>query len=115
MDLQDVLKLLDLMESRHLDEIEVEQEGVRIRLKKGGATPPPVPIVVTPVAAVNPQGNSGAAPAGREVRPGRVGTRQGHFTDGRHLLPRAVARRGTVRQRRGPRRRLIRSSASSKP
>jgi len=69
MDLQDVLKLLELMESRHLDEIEVEQGGVRIRLKKGSATPAPAPIVVTPVAAVNPQGNSNAAPAVEKPAP----------------------------------------------
>jgi acetyl-CoA carboxylase biotin carboxyl carrier protein len=69
MDLQDVLKLLDLMESRHLDEIEVEQGGVRIRLKKAGATPPPAPVVLTPVAALNPQGSSDSAPAAQKSGP----------------------------------------------
>ena len=58
MDLQDVLKLLELMEERHLEEIEVEQGETRIRLKKAGATPP-----AAPVAAPAAPGNPGAAPA----------------------------------------------------
>ena len=58
MDLQDVMKLLELMEARHLEEIEVEQGETRIRLKKAGATPP-----AAPVAAPAAPGNPGAAPA----------------------------------------------------
>jgi acetyl-CoA carboxylase biotin carboxyl carrier protein len=52
MDLQDVLKLLELMEARHLEEIEVEQGDTRIRLRKGG-TPPVVVPIATPVAPAN--------------------------------------------------------------
>jgi acetyl-CoA carboxylase biotin carboxyl carrier protein len=59
MDLQDVMKLLELMEARHLEEIEVEQGDVHIRLRKGGAPPVMVPIAAAPAAAANPH----AAPA----------------------------------------------------
>ena len=59
MDLQDVMKLLELMEARHLEEIEVEQGDVRIRLRKGGAPPVVAPIAAAPAAAANPP----AAPA----------------------------------------------------
>jgi acetyl-CoA carboxylase biotin carboxyl carrier protein len=59
MDLQDVMKLLELMEARHLDEIEVEQGDVRIRLRKGGAPPVVMPIAAAPAAAAHPT----AAPA----------------------------------------------------
>ena len=59
MDLQDVMKLLELMEARHLEEIEVEQGDTRIRLRKGGAPPVVVPIAAAPAAAANPH----AAPA----------------------------------------------------
>ncbi len=54
MDLQDVMKLLELMEARHLEEIEVEQGETRIRLRKGGAPPVVVPIAA-PAPAANPQ------------------------------------------------------------
>ena len=59
MDLQDVMKLLEVMEARHLEEIEVEQGDVHIRLRKGGAPAVVMPIAAAPVAAVNPP----AAPA----------------------------------------------------
>jgi acetyl-CoA carboxylase biotin carboxyl carrier protein len=55
MDLQDVMKLLELMEARHLEEIEVEQGDTRIRLRKGGALPVVVPLAAAPAAAANPQ------------------------------------------------------------
>lgn len=60
MNLQKVQELLALMESHGLDEIEVEQEGIRIRLKKAGQAPTyaayPAP---QPMAAAIPH----AAPA----------------------------------------------------
>jgi len=63
MDLQDVMKLLDLMEVRHLEEIEVDQGDVHIRLRKGGAPPVVVPIAAAPVAAANPQAVPAASDA----------------------------------------------------
>ena len=62
MDLQDVLKLLELMEARHLEEIEVEQGDVHIRLRKGGAPPVVVPIAATPAPPANPPPAAPAAP-----------------------------------------------------
>ena len=60
MDLQEVLKLLELMETHKLDEIEVEQGGVRIRLKKGG--PPPVAqVIAAPAPAPHPAAAAAAA------------------------------------------------------
>jgi acetyl-CoA carboxylase biotin carboxyl carrier protein len=59
MDLQEVLKLLELMEKHGLDEIEVEQGGVRVRLKKGGPAPVTAPILAAPVPVMAPA----AAPA----------------------------------------------------
>jgi acetyl-CoA carboxylase biotin carboxyl carrier protein len=53
------MKLLELMEARHLEEIEVEQGDVRIRLRKGGAPPVVMPIAAAPAAPANPP----AAPA----------------------------------------------------
>lgn len=63
MDLQDVMKLLELMEARHLEEIEVEQGETRIRLRKGGAPPVVVPIAAAPAAAANPQAVPAASDA----------------------------------------------------
>ena len=56
------------MEARHLEEIEVEQGDVRIRLRKGGAPPVAVPIVAAPAAAANPQA-ARRRPRGRKGRP----------------------------------------------
>jgi acetyl-CoA carboxylase biotin carboxyl carrier protein len=63
MDLQDVMKLLELMEARHLEEIEVEQGDVHIRLRKGGAPPVMMPLAAAPAAAANPQAAPAAADA----------------------------------------------------
>ena len=67
MDLQDVMKLLELMEARHLEEIEVEQGDVHIRLRKGGAPPVMMPIAAAPVAAANPQAAAAAAADAEKV------------------------------------------------
>jgi len=68
MDLEQVVKLLDLMESHGLDEIEIEQGGTRIRLKKAGTTMAATPMIATPmqVAAMN---NAGQAPPANGAEP----------------------------------------------
>ena len=58
MDLDKVVKLIGLMESHGLDEVEVEEEGVHIRLRKGGA-PVIAPAAVLPAVPAVPV----AAPA----------------------------------------------------
>ena len=65
MDLQEVLKLLELMEAHGLDEIEVEQGGKRIRLKKSCPIVAPAHVIAqaphaTPAPAAAP---AAAAPA----------------------------------------------------
>ena len=71
MDLQEVLKLLELMEKHGLEEIEVEQAGVRIRLRKGGPAPIVAPIIAAPVAApaANPGSASGTPGAAETAQP----------------------------------------------
>ena len=61
MDLDEVLKLLELMEAHGLDEIEVEQGETRIRLKKGGTQPIAAPIIAAPVIANNSASAAGAS------------------------------------------------------
>lgn len=69
MDLQEVQKLLDLMEAHGLDEIEVEQEGRRIRLKKAGPAPVASYIAAPqPLVHAAPQA-SAAAPQAAPVAP----------------------------------------------
>lgn len=62
MDLEQVVKLLELMESHGLDEVEVEQGDLRIKLKKGGASVPTMPMIAAhvPIVAAN---NTVPAPA----------------------------------------------------
>lgn len=62
MDLNLVKKILRLMEEENLSEFEWEADGVKIRLKKGGAeAPPPPPAPPAPVPA--PAAPPAAAPA----------------------------------------------------
>lgn len=62
MDLKHVVKLLELMENHGLDEVEVEQGGLRIRLKKGGAQAVAAPIITAPMPMMPV--NQPATPAG---------------------------------------------------
>ena len=58
MNLEEVVKLLELMESHGLDEVEIEQDDVRIRLKKGSTQPYATPMIATPIqVAVPANGN----------------------------------------------------------
>jgi acetyl-CoA carboxylase biotin carboxyl carrier protein len=72
MDLKEVLKLLELMEEHGLDEIEVEEGGTRIKLRKGGAGPLHVPVPVPSPAvaqAGNPAPTATSAGAAEAVAP----------------------------------------------
>ena len=65
-DLEQVVELLELMESHGLDEVEVEQGDMRIRLRKGGVVPMATPVIATPVqmtANGAPPNNIGTAAA----------------------------------------------------
>jgi acetyl-CoA carboxylase biotin carboxyl carrier protein len=89
MDLQYLKKLIRLLEHSGIDEIEVEEEGVKIRVSKnslksggqpiiisGGAMPASVPSAV-PAASSAPAGAEAPAdkgPVGHEVRSPIVGT-----------------------------------------
>ena len=65
MDLDHIRELLELMESHGLDEVEIEQGDMRIRLKKTGSTPVTTPVIAAslPVVAANgPQAQAGETP-----------------------------------------------------
>jgi len=71
MDLEEVVKLLELMESHGLDEVEVEQGEVRIRLKKSSTQPYATPMIATPMHVAMPGNgnmvvNGNAMPAAAE-------------------------------------------------
>ncbi len=63
MNLKKVMELLELMETHGLDEIEVEEGDVRIRLRKSGSLPIPTPVIVAPMQVVASNNGSGAAEA----------------------------------------------------
>ncbi|MGA3169390.1 MAG: acetyl-CoA carboxylase biotin carboxyl carrier protein [Chthoniobacteraceae bacterium] len=77
MDLKDIKELIALMRKNDLAEIEIEQEGHRIKIKKGAepvapiayAPAPPAPAPSTPTAAAGE-----AKPQGREIVSPMVGT-----------------------------------------
>jgi len=62
MDLELVKQLIELLESSELDQLEVEEEGLRVRLQKQGTLPAHFPSLVMPGAAP-PAPSSGATPA----------------------------------------------------
>jgi len=69
MDLDEIKKILELMRENGLSEFELEQEGVKLRLRKDSgpqwgshAPAPPAPGYVAPVAAIPPSGESAPAP-----------------------------------------------------
>ena len=65
MDLEEVEKLIELMNSHDLVELEIEKGGERIRLKKENGLAPQVMFSAPPAISVpNP-----AAPAGADVEP----------------------------------------------
>jgi oxaloacetate decarboxylase alpha subunit len=61
-------EMLDLMETRSLVELEMEHEGLRLRLKKAIASPGPQ---VVEYVVGSPQPAAGAAGAGRSEEPSR--------------------------------------------
>ncbi len=67
MDLQEVLKLLELMEAHGLDEVEVEQEGTRIRLKKSCPVIAPTPVIVQAPHVAPAPAAAAAAPVAAPV------------------------------------------------
>jgi len=72
MDLEQVVKLLALMESHDLDEVEIEQDDMRIRLKKGGSPAIAAPVIAAPVPVTAPLNNrnpavNGVAPAAQSA------------------------------------------------
>ena len=81
MDLRKIKSLVELMNENALSEVEVEEEGMKVRLKKGGGggvvmTLPSGPAMPPP--AVSPPASAPAAPptspAGRTINSPMVGT-----------------------------------------
>ena len=69
-DFDDIERLLDLMDARGLEELEVEREGLRVRLRKPGRSAPPVAAQAAPAPA--PAGAE-AAQTSAEAEAGEAG------------------------------------------
>ncbi|MXY17336.1 MAG: acetyl-CoA carboxylase biotin carboxyl carrier protein, partial [Acidobacteria bacterium] len=50
-DFDDIERLLDLMDARGLEELEVEREGLRVRFRKPGRSAAPVAAAPAPAVA----------------------------------------------------------------
>ncbi|MEM6911507.1 MAG: acetyl-CoA carboxylase biotin carboxyl carrier protein [Verrucomicrobiota bacterium] len=83
MDQKELKKILELMKEYELTLFHLEQEGVNLKLEKGGAAPvmmaPPAPIApVAAVAAAGPAAPAGEAapsePSGNDIPSPMVGT-----------------------------------------
>jgi len=62
MDMDNVVKLVELMESHGLDEVEVEQGDLHIRLKKTGSTPVATPVIAAPAQMAAPPNGAAVLP-----------------------------------------------------
>jgi acetyl-CoA carboxylase biotin carboxyl carrier protein len=85
LDLKEIKQLIELMRRNELTEFEMEKEGFRIKLKKGGDAvvspgpayyaPQPALAAPAPAAPSAPASNGGeAAPSGRMIKSPTVGT-----------------------------------------
>ncbi|HXR97882.1 MAG TPA: acetyl-CoA carboxylase biotin carboxyl carrier protein [Terriglobales bacterium] len=71
MDFESIRKLIDTLIEKHIDEFELEEEGRRIRIRRGG---PPAPSVASaPASAPAPAAAAGAAPAAAPAPTGEEG------------------------------------------
>ena len=69
MDLEQVVKLLELMKAHGLDEVEVEDGDLRIKLRKGGAAvAAPMMAAPMPIAHMPAPAGAPAAPAPETVK-----------------------------------------------
>ncbi len=80
MDLKDIKELIALMRRNELSEFEMETEGFRIKLKKGGD---PVITQAPACRAPQPAAAAPAAPAAAEAKPQG---REDHLADGGDVL-----------------------------
>ena len=69
MDLRELKKLINLMNTNGLTRLEVEEEGKRYRLEKGGAAAPVVSAAPVAAMAPAPIAAPEAKPAATEARP----------------------------------------------
>ena len=98
MNLDDIRKVLDLVREHDLAEFELEQEGLKLRVRKAGHEIPSMAPAAPVAGAVPCPPPCRLAAAGRRPVPRRGaadGDGPGHrqVADRRHLLPRARARR----------------------
>ncbi len=116
MNVDAIKQILDLVREHELTEFELEQDGVKLRVRKQGAAPaaaaPMAPQMVPvaapalpPAAAAVPTAVPG--PAGRRRGRGSGRAVGGHVADRRHVLPRAgsvlaVVRGGGPARQEGP-------------
>ena len=106
MNLDDIRQILDLVREHDLAELEIERDGLKVRVRKAGAgstsLPPAAPA---PVAApVRPLPAAGAGRAASRCPSKNRGRRPGRHqvADRRHVL--SLARAGRAGLRRGRRR-----------
>ena len=69
-DFDDIERLLDLMDARGLEELEVEREGLRVRFRKPGRFPAPVAAQAAPAPA---PAEAEAAQTSAEAKAGEAG------------------------------------------
>jgi acetyl-CoA carboxylase biotin carboxyl carrier protein len=68
MDLKDIKQIIKMLEGTDVSEIEVEQEGVKVKVKRGGMFPvPPVSVPVSPVPVLPREVEVQAAPQPAKV------------------------------------------------
>ena len=74
MNLDDIKQILDLVREHELSEFELERDGLKVRVRKGGAAPPaPVPAAEAPVAAPEASTTAASEPVPAAAEPAAPG------------------------------------------
>ncbi len=82
--LNDIQKLIDLVVERGIDEFEMERDGLRIRIRRGGGVallPVPPPALVQPASAT-----ANISPAETSSAPARAQVAEEEGSEGLHIV-----------------------------
>lgn len=73
MEIRKIKQIVELMKNSDLSEFEIEQEGLKLRIRRGGvAVADPVPAPTVPAAATAPAPETTAAAVPAPEAPGRI-------------------------------------------
>jgi acetyl-CoA carboxylase biotin carboxyl carrier protein len=74
LNLKELKEILQLLVEREITEFELEEEGMKLRIRRAGASPPEVPALPTPIVISSAPVVPGGAPSAAMPAPGGLPT-----------------------------------------